>query len=59
VRDTDGLWDLAVEELSLSGDPDPVAAGAFPPAGWSPGAPPVRTELVYGRLLTGLAPLTL
>ncbi|WP_295434472.1 hypothetical protein [uncultured Thiodictyon sp.] len=59
VRDTDGLWDLPVETLSAPGAPDPVAAGAFPPAGWGAAAPPVRVALVYGRLLTGLAPLTL
>jgi hypothetical protein len=59
VRDADGLWDLPVEPLSLSGDPDPVAEGAFPPAGWGPGAAPVRTEFEYGRLLSGGPALTL
>lgn len=59
VREADGLWDLPVEVLSLSGDPDPVANGDFPPAGWGPGSPPVRVELVYGRILTGSPPLAL
>ena len=59
VRDADGLWDLPVETLSLSGSPDPVAEGVFPPTGWGAGAAPARIELAYGRLLTGLVPLTL
>ncbi len=58
-RDADGLWDLPVEALSLTGDPDPVAEGAFPPVGWGPAAAPVRTEFVYGRLLSGGPALTL
>jgi hypothetical protein len=58
-RKRDGLWDLPVEDLSAAGGPDPVAAGAFPPAGWEPALPPVRTELAYGRLLSGRSPLIL
>ena len=55
----DELWDLPVEALSVSGSPDPVADGAFPPAGWGAGASAVRVELVYGRLLAGGLTLTL
>lgn len=57
ARAADELWDLPVEGLSASGAPDPVAEGAFPPAGWTAAAAPVRTTLSYGLLRRGLPAL--
>jgi hypothetical protein len=50
TRVADELWDLPVETLSASGAPDPVAAGEFPPVGWTAASTSVRTSFVYGVL---------
>jgi hypothetical protein len=53
VRARDGLWDLPVEDLLPEEGLDPFADGTFPPTGWGAAWPPLRTELLYGRLISG------
>jgi len=57
-RAADELWDLPVETLTPGDAPDPVAEGAFPPAGWSTAGPATSTEFHYGRLRSDVPALS-